>query len=89
MAGTYLKSGRRHSVCSLHNKRHLRDMAEPEINQFLNYLVDTQKVTSSTQTQTLSAVLFLYKEVLQREIGSVHNLHWAKKTVRLPVVSDP
>jgi len=64
-------------------------MAEPEINQFLNYLVDNQKVAASTQNQALSAVLFLYKEVLQREIGSVHNLHWAKKTVRLPVVSDP
>ena len=69
-----------------HNKRHLRDITEAEIKQFLNYLADNRKVAASTQNQALSAVLFLSKEVLQREIGFVENIHWAKKTVRLPVV---
>ncbi len=41
-------------------------MAEAEIRQFLNYLADNQKVAASTQNQALSAILFLYKEVLQR-----------------------
>ncbi len=69
-----------------HNKRHPQDMAEPEIKQFLSYLADNQKVAASTQNQALSAVLFLFKEVLQKEIGFVQNIHWAKKPVRLPVV---
>ena len=54
-----------------HQKRHPRDMAEPEIRQFLNYLADNQKVAASTQNQALSAILFLYKKVLQKEIGFV------------------
>ena len=62
-----------------HNKRHPRDMAEPEITLFLNYLADNQKVAASTQNQALSAILFLYKAVLQKEIGFVQNIHWAKK----------
>ncbi len=69
-----------------HNKRHPQDMAEPEIKLFLNYLADNQKVAASTQNQALSAVLFLYKKVLQKEIGFVQNIHWANKPVRLPVV---
>ncbi|MCG8607550.1 integron integrase [bacterium] len=69
-----------------HNKRHPRDMAGPEIRQFLNYLADNQNVAASTQNQALSAILFLYKEVLQKEIGYVQNIHWAKKPVKLPVV---
>jgi len=69
-----------------HNKRHPQEMAEQEIKQFLNYLADNQKVAASTQNQALSAVLFLYKEVLRKELGLVQNIHWAKKPVRLPVV---
>jgi len=69
-----------------HQKRHPQDMAEPEITQFLNYLADNQKVAASTQNQALSAILFLYKKVLQKEIGFVQDIHWAKKPVRVPVV---
>ncbi len=69
-----------------HQKRHPQDMAEPEIKQFLNYLADNQKVAASTQNQALSAILFLYKKVLRKEIGFVQDIHWAKKPVRVPVV---
>ncbi len=61
-------------------------MAEPEIKQFLNYLADNQKVAASTQNQALNAILFLYKKVLQKEIGFVQDILWAKKPVRVPVV---
>ena len=61
-------------------------MAEPEIKQFLNYLANNQKVAASTQNQALSAILFLYKKVLRKEIGFVQDIHWAKKPVRVPVV---
>ncbi len=69
-----------------HQKRHPQDMAEPEITQFLSYLADNQKVAASTQNQALSAILFLYKKVLRKEIGFVQDIHWAKKPVRVPVV---
>ncbi len=69
-----------------HQKRHPQDMAEPEITQFLSYLADNQKVAASTQNQALSAILFLYKMVLRKEIGFVQDIHWAKKPVRVPVV---
>lgn len=69
-----------------HGKRHPRDMAEKEIRQFLNYLADNQKVAASTQNQALSAILFLYKEVLRREIAWIDNITWAKKPKKLPVV---
>lgn len=69
-----------------HQKRHPQNMAEPEIKQFLNYLADNQKVAASTQNQALNAILFLYKKVLQKEIGFVQDILWAKKPVRVPVV---
>jgi Phage integrase, N-terminal SAM-like domain len=47
-----------------HNKRHPNEMGGPEIEQFLTYLATTKKVAASTQNQALSALLFLYREVL-------------------------
>ena len=47
-----------------HNKKHPIEMAKPKIEQFLTYLAVERKVSSSTQNQAFSALLFLYKEVL-------------------------
>jgi site-specific recombinase XerD len=44
-------------------------MAEPEINAFLTHLAVKEKVSASTQNQSLSALLFLYRHVLGREVG--------------------
>lgn len=44
--------------------RHPNEMGGPEIEQFLTYLATTKKVAASTQNQALSALLFLYREVL-------------------------
>src|SRR5207245_1619202 len=52
-----------------HGKRHPTEMAEAEVTQFLTYLAREGKVAASTQNQALSALLFLYKEVLKQEIG--------------------
>ncbi len=46
-------------------------MAEPEINAFLTHLAVKEKVAASTQNQALSALLFLYRRVLGREIGDL------------------
>ncbi len=54
-----------------HNKRHLLEMGEKEIALFLSSLASESHVSASTQNQALNAVLFLYREVLRKEIGYV------------------
>ena len=69
-----------------HDKRHPRDMGPEEVRQFLTHLAVTRRVAASTQNQALSAILFLYKAVLQQDIGWIDEIVWAKKPKRLPVV---
>ena len=69
-----------------HNKRHPAEMAEPEIARFLSSLASESHVSASTQNQALNAVLFLYREVLRKEIGYVNGVVRAKRPHRLPVV---
>ena len=69
-----------------HDVRHPAEMAEHEINAFLTNLAVKEKVSASTQTQALSALLFLYRHVLGREVGTLEGLIRARKPRRLPVV---
>ena len=69
-----------------HNKKHPAQMNEQEITAYLNYLAVNQKVAASTQNQALSAILFLYKEVLNKEIDQLSNITHAKKPQKIPVV---
>jgi len=69
-----------------HKKRHPSEMAEKEVTAFLTSLARDGNVAASTQNQALSALLFLYKEVLKQEIGWLDSVERAKKPVRLPVV---
>jgi integron integrase len=69
-----------------HNMRHPAEMAEPEINAYLTQLAVKEKVSASTQNQALSALLFLYRHVLQREIGNLGEVIRARKPKRIPVV---
>jgi site-specific recombinase XerD len=66
--------------------RHPAEMAEPEAGEFLTDLARVGNVSASTQNQALSALLFLYKEVLKQEIGWLKQVERAKKPARLPVV---
>lgn len=70
----------------LHQKRHPAEMGEAEIGQFLSRLASDSHVSASTQNQALNALLFLYREVLGKEIGYVHGVVRAKRPKRLPVV---
>jgi len=47
-----------------HQKRHPREMGAPEINAFITYLVNQKNISASTQNQAISAILFLYRNVL-------------------------
>jgi integrase len=69
-----------------HNKRHPVEMGETEIARFLSSLPSESHVSASTQNQALNAVLFLYREVLRKEIGYVNGVVRAKRPKRLPVV---
>ena len=59
---------------------------EREVRQFLAYLAVEKQVAASTQNQALSAILFLYKEVLRRPLNWLDNVIRAKRPERLPVV---
>lgn len=72
-----------------HKKRHPSEMAETEVTEFLTHLARHENVAASTQNQALSALLFLYKEVLKQEIGWLERVERAKKPARLPVVLSP
>src|SRR5437016_7131755 len=69
-----------------HGMRHPSEMGETELGAFLTHLARDGRVAASTQNQALSALLFLYKEVLKQEIGWLDGVERAKKPARLPVV---
>jgi integron integrase len=69
-----------------HKVRHPAEMAEREVNQFLTHLAVKDKVSASTQNQALSALLFLYRYVLDRQLGQLGDVIRARKSKRLPVV---
>lgn len=67
-------------------KRHPRELGAREVEAFLTHLAMRVHVSASTQNQALSALLFLYREVLQVELPWMENIRRAKKPERLPVV---
>jgi integron integrase len=69
-----------------HGKRHPKEMGEEEINAFLTHLAVEGQVSASTQTQALCALLFLYRTVLEKEVGELEGLVRAKRRRKLPVV---
>jgi integron integrase len=69
-----------------HPLRHPQEMGEGEINAFLTHLAVQEKVSASTQNQALSALLFLYRQVIGREVGELGEVIRARKPKRLPVV---
>ena len=67
-------------------KRHPRDLGAAEVEQFLTHLAVEGNVAASTQSQAKSALLFLYREVLDNELPWLDNVERAKVPKRLPVV---
>jgi integron integrase len=69
-----------------HDLRHPKEMGVEEVTDFLTHLARDGNVAASTQNQALSAILFLYKEVLKEEIGWIEKVERAKRPVHQPVV---
>jgi integron integrase len=80
---TYIDWMRRYIL--FHRKRHPAEMGVPEIQEFLTHLASERNVAASTQNQALSAILFLYREVLHKEVEPIL-LSSAKRPERLPTV---
>jgi len=66
--------------------RHPREMGAPEIEAFLSMLVNERQISPSTHRQALSAILYLYKEVLKIELPWLHEIGRPKEKRHLPVV---
>jgi integron integrase len=69
-----------------HGKRHPRLMGSPEVEAFLSHLAVEGRVAASTQNLALSAILFLYKDVLAVELPWLKDVTRAKRPQRLPTV---
>ncbi|WIM06657.1 MAG: integron integrase [Candidatus Nitricoxidivorans perseverans] len=69
-----------------HGKRHPADMGAAEVEAFLTHLAVVGKVAAATQNQAKSAILFLYREVLETELPWLEGVERAKAPKRLPVV---
>jgi integron integrase len=71
-----------------HGKRHPMEMGEAEINRFLSHLAVSGDVSASTQTQALSALLFLYRHVLGKALLRIDDVVRATRPAKLPTVLD-
>ena len=81
---TYIQWIRRYIL--FHNKTHPKDMGSAEIEAFLTHLAVQGQVAASTQNQALSAILFLYREVLRQELDASIDAVRAKQPRYLPTV---
>jgi len=69
-----------------HGLRHPRDMGAPEVESFLSMLANERKVSASTHNQALSALLFLYREVLAIDLPWMDGIKRPAHTKRIPSV---
>lgn len=69
-----------------HGLKHPVEMDESHVVSFLNHLANKRNVAASTQNQALSAILFLYKNILGKSLDKLDKLKRAKRTRHMPVV---
>ena len=69
-----------------HQIRHPSLLGTTEVNSFLTDLAVNQKVSASTQNQALAALLFLYRTILEKDLGNLGDIIRAHRQKRLPVV---
>jgi len=71
---------------SFHDNKHPQHMGKPEIEQFLSHLATKEQVAASTQNQALSALIFLYRTVLEQPFDDSINITRASRPSHIPVV---
>jgi integron integrase len=72
-----------------YDKRHPRQITGSEVESFLTHLAVDRRVSASTQNQALSAILFLYRQVLEVDLPWLENVVRARRPARLPTVLPP
>lgn len=75
-----------HDYIIYHDKKHPTALTREDVKTYLTHLAVDKKVAASTQNVALAALLFLYKVVLERDLGQIENVVRAKRPKRLPVV---
>ena len=68
---------------------HTDFLGSEDVRDFLSYLALTKRVSASTQNQAFNALLFLFRDVLKKELGDLSKTVRAKRGQRLPVVLSP
>ncbi len=71
---------------AFHGMRHPNEMGSAEVASFLSHLATRRRVSASTQNQAFSAILFLYRNVLERELTGLETVPRAKRPERVPLV---
>ena len=74
---------------AFHGRRHPGEMGAPEIHAFLSHLATDLVVSASTQNQAVSALLFLYRQVLEKDVGELTGIARARQWRRIPTVLTP
>lgn len=69
-----------------HQKRHPREMGASEVQAYLSHLATGRDVAAATQNQALNAIVFLYREVLNVELGSIGRIERPTRRAKLPTV---
>lgn len=69
-----------------HRMRHPQELGAVDIAAFLSYLANQRDVAPNTQSQALNAIVFLYRQVLNRDVGALPDYVRPRKSRRLPVV---
>jgi integron integrase len=69
-----------------HGKQHPNELGGLEVEKFLTYLAVERRVSSATQAVALNALVFLYRNVINRPLGDVGQFRRAKRQRKLPVV---
>lgn len=81
---TYLEWASRFLVFT--RPRDRDELTRGAVEDFLSYLAVVRKVTANTQNQALNALVFLFREVLKRDLGELEGINRAREQRRLPVV---
>lgn len=69
-----------------HGKQHPADLNELKVIDFINYLADDRQCSPSTQSQALSALVFIYRYVIMKPLGDLQGISFAKKKHSVPEV---
>lgn len=69
-----------------HKNQKLVNLEKTDVEEYLNFLVNEREVANSTHNQALCAIVFLFKNVIQKDISGMENLKYSKKSQTLPTV---